>query len=269
MDKQLRERLFVQAKRWIYEAGTMIRRKMQETIIIETKDNPKDLVTQVDKKIELFLTDEIKAAYPEHFIISEEGYGDDAFNEHGTVWLIDPIDGTMNFIHQKRSFAISIGIYHRGIGEIALIYDVMAHVLYSAQRGRGAYKNGERLPSLNNNVPLHESVISLNHRWLMENEQYDRKTIESMLQAVRGVRTFGSAALEFAYVAEGAIDAYIKKSLEPWDIAAGIILVNEVGGKTSTLAGESVNTFRRSSIVTSKQSIHEPIIHQYMKQAKK
>src|SRR5699024_2313745 len=134
---------------------------------------------------------------PDHKILSEEGYGDDVDSLDGTVWIIDPIDGTMNFVHQKRNFAISIGIYHDGIGEIGLVYDVMADMLYSAKKDEGAMKNGEKLPHLKQELKLEESILGINHFWLCENKLIDEKVMQNLIKTVRGTRTYGSAALEF------------------------------------------------------------------------
>src|SRR5699024_8380305 len=123
----------------------------------------------------------------------------------GCIWIIDPIDGTMNFVHQKRSFAISIGIYDDGIGEVGLILDVMSGVLYSAKKNEAAYKNNQKLPRLNENLKLEETVLCLNHRWLLKNSLVNKEAMERLVKRVRGTRTYGSAALEFAYVAEGIL----------------------------------------------------------------
>src|SRR5690625_4990339 len=172
----------------------------------------------------------IKTKFPDHFLLSEEGYGDLQIQKNGTVWIIDPIDGTMNFVHQKKNFAISIGIYHEGIGEIGLIYDVMRDELFHAKRSEGAYKNLERLPSLQHELKFEEVIIALNHHFLCKNNIVDEQVMQKLVKTVRGTRTYGSAALEFAYVAEGVLDGYFSMRLAPWDIAAGIVLVHEVGG---------------------------------------
>src|SRR5690625_4992012 len=109
MDVIKREILFNRIRAWILEAGALIRDKINDPRIISTKSNPKDLVTEMDRKIELFFATKIKQFYPNHLLLSEEGYGDKEINNRDTIWIIDPIDGTMNFVHQKQNFAISIG----------------------------------------------------------------------------------------------------------------------------------------------------------------
>lgn len=259
----IRNELFHQAKEWILEAGEIIRQKMNEPLEVNTKSDASDLVTTLDREIEIFLITHIKQKYPEHLIISEEGYGDDLQSLDGTVWIIDPIDGTMNFVHQKRMFAISIGIYHEGVGEIGLILDVMSGILYSAKNGAGAYKNDEKLPRLNKHHSMEEAILCLNHRWLFDNDLVNEEAMHRIVNTVRGTRTYGSAALEFAYVAEGALDGYLSMRLAPWDVAAGMIIVNEVGGITTNIAGSPVHLLQTNSIMTCHPSIHRQLINDY------
>src|SRR5690625_376288 len=213
MDVQKRQQIFDQAKEWILEAGTLIRSQMNNPLIVNTKSNRNDLVTQLDKEVELFFTTKIKQKYPNHSILSEEGFGHSLINKTGITWIIDPIDGTMNLVHQKRNFAISLGIYHQGIGEIGLVYDVMGDHLYAAQKDNGVYKNDQLLRPLDNDLSLAYAMICLNHHWLSNQESIDEKVIQQLLKHVRGTRAYGSAALELAYVAEGVIDAYMTMHL--------------------------------------------------------
>lgn len=269
MDSIVREALFNQVRSWMLDAGTLIKERIDDPLKVNTKSNVNDLVTEVDQEVEKFFSDKIRQYYKDHLLLSEEGYGDDLKDTKGTVWIIDPIDGTMNFINQKRNFAISIGIYHEGIGEIGFIYDVMANNLYSAMRDGGAFKNNKKLPMLNTLAELEESIICLNHYWLCENNLVNEKVMQSLVKRARGTRTYGSAALEFAHVAEGIVDAYLTLRLEPWDIAAGRIIVNEVGGVTTDINGEEVGMLEQSSIITGNPNIHKRIISEYLSKAKK
>lgn len=269
MDVIKRETIFNQTQAWILEAGAEIRKKMNNPLTIKTKSNPNDLVTEVDKDIERFFVERIKRKYPDHLLITEEGFGDELKDLRGTVWIIDPIDGTMNFIHRKRDFCISIGIYDDGIGEIGFVYDVMANNLYCALRDGGAFKNDEQLEPLNRSLSLSESILCLNHHWLCENTLVDHEIMQKLVRDVRGTRTYGSAALEFAFVAEGVVDGYISMRLEPWDLAAGAIIVNEVGGKTTQVDGEDINMLKRNPVFTGNPKIHPYVIDNYLNKAKK
>lgn len=268
MDKQLRDEIYTAAKEWVLQAGRNIREKMNDPLIVTTKSNPNDLVTELDKQTEIFFVTKIRETFPEHRIVGEEGFGELLESLDGIVWIIDPIDGTMNFVHQKRFFAISMGIYHDGVGEIGFIYDVMTDELYQAKRNEGAYKNTHRLPQLDQNISLKSSILGLNHHFLCENTKVDEKVMQKLVRTIRGSRSFGSAALGFAYVAEGAIDGYLSLRLAPWDIAAGIIILNEVGGVTTTLAGDQADMLGVNTILSCNQSIQEELL-QFMREGKK
>ncbi len=143
--------VYSQAQNWVKEAGDKIRSSFDKTLDIQTKSNPNDLVTNIDKEIEQFFIKKIREIYPNHKIMGEEGFGDRSIKHEGVVWLIDPIDGTMNFIHQQRNFAISLGIYENGLGKIGLVYDVVHDELYHAFRGEGAYMNESAITRIKRN----------------------------------------------------------------------------------------------------------------------
>ncbi|HLS23066.1 MAG TPA: inositol monophosphatase family protein [Pseudogracilibacillus sp.] len=268
MDNIEREILSNRLRSWILQAGKIIREKINDPLVVSTKSNPKDLVTEMDREVEFFFASKIKRFYPHHLLLGEEGYGHSELNKTDTIWIIDPIDGTMNFVHQKQDFAISIGIYHQGIGEIGYIYDVMNNNLFGALRGNGAYKNNVKLPSLEkDDLSLDESMVSFSHRWLMKNNFVNERTMQQLVRDVRGVRSYGSAALGFARVAEGALDAYITMRLEPWDIAAGRIIVNEVGGITTDVRGKEIGLLERSSVISAHPAIHERLVKRYLRRA--
>lgn len=248
-----------QAREWTLEAGHMIRSEMHKSLTISTKNDPNDLVTSLDQEVEKFFLKKIKDLYPEHKLYSEEGYGDEVTSLEGIVWIVDPIDGTMNFVHQKENFCISVGIYQDGVGEIGVIYDVIRDNLYIAERNKGAFKNDKKLKPLREDLSIKESILGMNHFFLCENKAIDYKNSQSLVKKVRGVRSYGSAALQFAYVAEGKLDGSLHLSLSPWDLAAGIVLVKEVGGITTNLKGEALSLLDRDSLLTSNKSIHKEI----------
>ncbi|WP_141431327.1 inositol monophosphatase family protein [Bacillus sp. 03113] len=255
------------AKKWIREAGEEIKKSFSKTLHIQTKSNRNDLVTEIDKETEQFFIKKIKEHFPTHKILGEEGFGDEVHDLSGIVWIVDPIDGTMNFIHQQRNFAISIGIYEEGVGKIGLIYDVVHNELYHAIKGYGAYMNDQAFSPLEE-VKLSEAIISLNATWVTENRRIDSNILAPLVKEARGTRSFGSAALELAYIAAGRLDAYITMRLSPWDFAAGKILVEELGGVVTTLKGEPLNLLSQNSIFISKPGLHQEIMDQYLKNAK-
>lgn len=258
------EEIYACATNWIKEAGNRIIQSFQSTLNIETKSNANDLVTNIDKETEQYFINKIKEKFPTHRVLGEEGIGDPLEDLSGVVWIIDPIDGTTNFVHLQRDFAISIGIYKDGVGIIGLIYDVVREELYHAIKGKGAYMNGAQLGKLKN-VSVQEAIIGINATWVTKNRRIDPSILAALVTAARGTRSYGSAALEMANVAAGRLDAYITLRLSPWDFAAGLILIEEVGGKSSTLKGEPIKLLEQNTILISKPGLHEMIIDNYLK----
>ena len=252
------------AKDLILEAGELIRASFPRTLDITTKSNPNDLVTNMDKEIEQFFIERIKKTYPSHRILGEEGYGDEIERLDGYVWMIDPIDGTMNFIHQQRNFAVSVGIYQDGIGQVGLIYDVVSDELYHAVKGEGLTVNGEQLPRLEE-TRVSESIIALNAFWLTKNRRLPDGLLTPLARDARGTRSYGSAALELVYVATGRVDAYMSPRLSPWDIAAGIIMVEEAGGVATDMRGKELTLLGESSLFVARPGLHQEIIENYLK----
>jgi myo-inositol-1(or 4)-monophosphatase len=251
------------AKKWIKEAGEKIRHSFSTELMIHTKSSPDDLVTNMDHEIEKFFIQKVTSIFPDHRILGEEGVGDKVTSLDGILWIIDPIDGTMNFVHQQRNFAISVGIYENGVGRVGLIYDVVSDELYHAQKGQGAHFNDVRLPRLKP-VKLEESVIGMNATWVTENRRINPAILSPLIKKVRGTRSYGSAAIEMAYVASGRLDAYITMRLSPWDFAAGLILIEEVGGKVTTIKGEPLDLLGQNSVFASNSSFHNEVVETYI-----
>ncbi|MGM7701015.1 inositol monophosphatase family protein [Pseudalkalibacillus sp. Hm43] len=253
---------------WAYEAGTVIRESFKKQLTIETKSNADDLVTNMDREVETFLIDKIRKHYPDHQILGEEGSGDDVQSMEGTVWIIDPIDGTMNFVHQQTNFAISIAVYHEGEGKVGLIYNVVNDEMFHAIKGNGAYMNEHRLPKLQN-VELEKSIIAINATWITSNKRMDPSILIPIVDRCRGTRSYGSAAIELAFVAAGRLDAYITMRLSPWDFAAGKILIEEVGGTITNLDGEELDMLGKNSIFAGTQNLHQYILDEHLLHDKK
>ena len=261
------DQIYDQAKEWVYEAGAKIRFSFNKTLDIETKSNANDLVTNMDKEIEQFFISKIREVYPEHKVMGEEGFGDTLGSLEGIVWMIDPIDGTMNFIHQQRNFAISLAVYENGVGKIGIIYDVVHDELYHAVRGKGAFINEQALVPLKTTT-VRESIIGLNATWVIENHRIDHNLMIPLVKAARGTRSYGSAALELAFVATGRVDAYLSMRLSPWDVAAGAVLIEELGGIVTNLRGEKLNFLAQDSLFTAKPGLHQSILKDYLKEGK-
>ncbi|QIH78046.1 inositol monophosphatase [Macrococcoides canis] len=253
--------LFEFMKQIVYQAGSNIREQLNKPLLIETKSNPNDLVTNMDKETEQLLYDAIMEAYPKHRIIGEEGSGTDVTSMEGTVWIIDPIDGTLNFVHQQENFAISVGVFIDGKKYAGVIYDVMRDTMYSALRGHGAFKDDEPIAPLADSA-LHQSIISMNPNWLTKD--YTKDIYSEIIIAARSARSYGSAALDFAYVATGKIDAYVTLRLHPWDFAGGVIIAEEVGAVVTNQLNEPLDMLHANSIIVANKALHEEIYKEYM-----
>ena len=257
------DEIHAQAVRWIKEAGQRIIQSFETILAIETKSNMNDLVTNMDKDIEHFFIEKITERFPSHIVLGEEGAGHDLEKLDGIVWIIDPIDGTMNFVHQQRNFAISIGIVENGVGKVGLIYDVVHDELYHCIKGKGAFLNEKRIEPMKE-AKLEESIVGLNAIWLTDNKKIDKDITSSLVRDVRGTRSYGSAALELIYVATGRMNAYISMRLAPWDFAGGTIIIEELGGKVTDLEGNPIHFLRKSSLIATTPKLHQIIKERYL-----
>lgn len=251
------------AKEIAIDAGELIKVRMSETVSVDSKKDANDLVTNVDREVESFIIERVLTKYPEHQILGEEGMSKSALESGKITWIIDPIDGTVNFVHSRRNFAILMSVYHEEVGMVAITYDVMNGEMFHALKGNGAYLDNNLLPKLNE-VPICESVIGINPTPKFKIDFASNEAYDEFIGAVRATRSFGSAGLQMAYVAAGILDAYVKRKLCPWDFAAGKILINEVGGQVVDLAGNEVSISGDSSIVAAKPGFYDEFSEKYL-----
>ncbi|MBE3596770.1 MAG: inositol monophosphatase [Hydrogenibacillus sp.] len=225
------------------DAGALIKERLKAAengtrIDIGTKSGPSDLVTDVDRAVEALLVSRIRHQYPAHGVLGEEGAREAGRPEaRGLVWVLDPIDGTTNFIHQRVNFCVSIALYAGDQGLVGVVYDPMREELFWAARGVGAYLNDRRL-RLDAPKTLRESLIGTSLTWIKRARKagvVDR--IWTIGERSRGIRSLGAAALETAYVAAGRLDAYLSLQLSPWDFAAGKLIIEEAGGAVVDFLG--------------------------------
>jgi len=209
-------------------AGRVITRSMSkmETIRVDVKGR-NDLVTEVDKKSEQEIIWNIQQAFPDHGFLAEES-GQHSGNEY--TWIIDPLDGTMNFVHGFPQFSISIALTKNGNLHLGLVYDPLRNELFTAIKGKGAYLDNRRIRVSKINK-MSRALIGTGFPYRSDDEVdiYTPQLAEVTKRAA-GVRRAGSAALDLAYVACGRLDAFWESGIQPWDVAAGILLVREAGG---------------------------------------
>lgn len=214
-----------------------------ELIRKQHKKENRGIVTEIDIRAEKAIIHTIQDAYPHHGILAEE-YG--VIEGKDYLWIIDPLDGTSNFIHDFPHFAVSIAVKNQQKGSIehALIFDPLRQETFTATRGQGAYLNNtQRFPRrlrVSKRTSIEESLlgISIPSRGLDAlTSLINRDALRHMMAQASGVRRTGSAVLDLAYVAAGRLDATLELNLEPWDIAAGVLLVQEAGGIACDLKG--------------------------------
>ncbi|MSQ52373.1 MAG: inositol monophosphatase [Betaproteobacteria bacterium] len=229
-------------------AGTIINRAARDVDqVTVTRKRHNDFVTEVDRGAETAIIDVIRASYPDHAILAEES-GKSAGVRGGAeyTWIIDPLDGTTNFIHGFPQYAVSIGVMYRQTLTHGVIYDSFKNELFHASRGGGAYLNDKRI-RVSKRTRLADGLIGTGFPYSnMDSLDHYLAMFRAVVSQVAGVRRAGAAALDLAYVAAGRLDGFWELGLSPWDIAAGIIIIQEAGGLVSDLHGESdyLNTGR-------------------------
>ncbi|MDP2066828.1 MAG: inositol monophosphatase family protein [Burkholderiaceae bacterium] len=220
-------------------AGAIINRAALdvESVRISQKQ-VNDFVTEVDHAAEQTIIETLLTAYPGHGILAEESGSTHGAKDSECVWIIDPLDGTTNFIHGFPVYCVSIALAVRGKIEQAVIYDPSRNDLFTATKGRGAYMNDRRL-RVSKRIRLQECLISTGFPFRPgDNFNLYLRMMSEIMPRTAGLRRPGAAALDLAYVAAGFTDAFFENGLQPWDMAAGSLLVTEAGGLIGNFTGE-------------------------------
>jgi myo-inositol-1(or 4)-monophosphatase len=250
------------------KAGSIVSRATLnlDTITVTTK-RKNDFVTEVDKAAEEAIIDIIRKAYPDHGILAEEsGASGKSDAEH--VWIIDPLDGTTNFIHGFPQYAVSIGVTHKGILAHGVIFDPVKNELFTTSRGKGAYLNDRRM-RVSGRIGLKASLIGTGFPF-REIDNFDEymAMFKSVTRETAGIRRAGSAALDLAYVAAGRLDGFWEIGLSPWDIAAGALMIQEAGGLISNLDGDG-DFLNAGNVVCGSPKVFTPLLQLVGKHWKK
>lgn len=242
------------------KASRVILRYVDQVEQIEiTQKSVNDYVTQVDKQSEEIILTEIKKAYPAHAFYTEETTNDPSALKKDYCWIIDPIDGTRNFMHGLPHFAISIALQVKGELEVGLVYDPVRQELFTATRGKGAYLNSRRI-RVSPTKKLEHCLIATGFPFYNKESTSDfLKTFEKVFMRCGDIRRAGSAALDLAYVAAGRIDGLWENGLEAWDIAAGILLIKEAGGIVSDYHGNDT-CLKSGEVVVGNQKIQKELL---------
>ncbi len=219
-------------------AGSIINRATLDGSALEVKSKQvNDYVTQVDRAAEEAIIGIVHKAYPDHAFLAEESGSTGAGAEYR--WIIDPLDGTTNFIHGFPQYCVSVAVEHRGALAHAVVYDPVRNELFTASKGRGAFLNDRRI-RVSKCARLQDALVGTGFPFkeLTRVDLYLRQ-LKRLMSDASGVRRAGAAALDLAYVACGRLDAFWELGLSPWDMAAGALLIQEAGGLVGDLKGDS------------------------------
>lgn len=244
------------------ETGKMIKVRQGSSVIITEKSSPYDLVTEVDQEAEKMIRSRLTQAFPEHQILGEEGVyqGQVVSLENAEyVWLVDPIDGTNNFIKGLPGYTVSIGLAYRGELIIGVVYDPTTTELFWAEKGKGAFLHLKQL-QVSTLSKLQECTVATG---IPSDIHQHRAQVLRQLQKLgplcQNVRVLGSAALHLVYVAAGRLDAFWEPGLNIWDTAAGTLIVQEAGGHVTSASGAPFDLATKG-VVASNGYLHESLL---------
>ena len=243
------------------EAGALLRERFGRPQDVRFKGTV-DLVTDADRRSEAMIAGRVRAAFPDHRLLGEEGArgaegepGDDA-SPYG--WLIDPLDGTTNFAHGLPHFAVSIGLEHAGTPLVGVVYDPIREELFAAERAKGATRNGEPI-EVSTTDDLVRSLLATGFSYDLTERAQQALVWRALITQVQAIRQTGSAALNLCYVAAGRLDGYWERSLSPWDVAAGALIVAEAGGRVSDYRDGPFQPYGRE-VVASNGWLHPALL---------
>lgn len=257
MGKKMKHELAQFSKELALLAGDILRQGFGQTLEISNKEGKNNLVTNYDLKAEKAIIDAIHEKYPEHVVLAEES-GMTGFNPETVRWIIDPLDGTVNFAHNVPIFSVSVAAEYQGEILAGVIYNPITEEFFSAVKGEGAYFNGKKVSvSETNNMETSFLVTGFPYN-VNENPCNCVDILVKIISQGISVRRLGSAALDLAYVACGRFDAFWEVELRPWDVAAGILLVREAGGAVTTFDNKEYK-IGDQSLIASNVHLHKDI----------
>jgi myo-inositol-1(or 4)-monophosphatase len=249
-------------------AGAIINRAALDVEAVRiSQKQVNDFVTEVDHASEATIIETLLTAYPDHGILAEESGSQHGNPNADHIWIIDPLDGTTNFIHGFPVYCVSIALQVRGRIEQAVVYDPTRNDLFTATRGRGAFLNDRRI-RVSKRTQLKECLISTGFPFRPgDNFNNYLLMMGDVMQKTAGLRRPGSAALDLAYVAAGFTEAFFETGLSPWDVAAGSLLVTEAGGLVGNFTGESDFLEQREILAGTPRIYGQlvPVLHKYSK----
>jgi len=254
------------------KAGEWIKTKLGKHTSLSLKYSAQDLVTEVDKGAETMIRNLVMTHFPHHSFLGEEGVqpGPEAsaralhdMRDEEYLWIVDPVDGTTNFVHGFPFFSVSIALAHKGEVIVGVIYDPMRDELFVAEKGKGAYVHGQRM-LVSQEGALRDSLLATGFPADPQMLAPNMKGLQTLVPQVRNIRAGGSAALHMAYVAAGRLSGFWEYGLNAWDLAAGSLLVTESGGQVTDIAGEPYHLGVRH-VVASNGLMHDGLVAELKK----
>lgn len=240
------------------KAGSLLAQGFGTNFEVSSKEGAHNLVTSCDKESEKLIISTIKERYPHHAFLAEEG-GASGENQEGYLWVIDPLDGTVNFAHSIPLFSVSIACIYNGELQCGVVYNPISKELFVAEKGKGATLNGAKL-TVSSISDLQESILISGFPYnVCDNPLHCIDTFAHIIRQGIPVRRLGSAALDLCYLAAGRFTGYFEVSLEPWDIAAGMLIVEEAGGVVTHYDGTPHTIFEKGTVLASNGLIHESL----------
>jgi myo-inositol-1(or 4)-monophosphatase len=215
-------------------AAAHLREAVHHTQEVDTKTTLTDMVTATDRASERLIVDGIRAARPDDAILGEEGTTDQGTS--GVRWIVDPLDGTTNFLYGLPAFAVSIAVEVQGVVEVGIVVDAARDETFTAIRGEGAHCGGRRIPC-GEATELATALVGTGFAYDAERRAQQGAVVAQVLPVVRDIRRVGAAAIDLCWVAAGRLDAYYERGLAPWDLAAGALIASESGAAVGDLDG--------------------------------
>jgi len=240
------------------EAGKFLKQSVGNIKTVETKlGQETNLVTEIDRKSEELIIGMIRKKYPDHDFLAEESGSHDQKSEYR--WIIDPLDGTLNFTHGVPLYSVSIAVEHRGEIIAGVVYEPNLGELFTAEKGKGAFLNQKPIRVSKVDRLIESMLVTGFPYTIRDNPDNAVAHFVNMLMSAQGIRRLGSAAVDLAYVACGRFEGFWEVSLSPWDMAAGVLLVQEAGGRFTNFRGGASTVYGKQVLATN-GLVHDPLV---------
>ncbi|MDR3253566.1 MAG: inositol monophosphatase [Endomicrobium sp.] len=238
--------------------GAAVLMKYYNTVLDIEYKGEIDPVTQADKNSQKAIIKVIKDVFPQHGILAEENGINEIEKDY--CWIIDPLDGTVNFVHGMPMFCVSIGLKYKDEIISGVIYSPVMKEIFMAEKNKGAWLNGKKIKVSKIKDTIHSLAATGFPYYVRQNNSRVMKNFKNIVLEAQGIRRLGSAAIDIAYVACGRFEFFWEEGLKPWDIAAGIVIAKEAGGKVSDYCGSESSVFKDTMIASNGTAVHKEIL---------